>query len=827
MSALLISALAVSAPTAQAEVGGAPFNDEEPPGQLVEDASRLSLGQETACIVLDNGNARCWGENNVGQAGTGYQDFLSDDATPLDIGDDETPDTYPTVDVGGLRVLEIASGPLHTCASLVGGTMRCWGAQTNGPTLGVPESGGGRIGDNEPPTDIPPVSLGGSPSAIAVGERHSCAILTDLSVRCWGEARFGALGYGLGGEREDNIGDDETPASVGPVPIGGDGRAWKISAGRYSTCVIMFNGDVRCWGQANAIAGTSDRIGDDEPASATPVLTPAASFGGGTPVAISSGNQASCVITDKDEVWCWGAGRAARLSSGNNTAPTAAPAKVELGGRIPVALDLGFEHACVLFQGGGVGCWGDGGEGRLGYGGTEDIGDDEAALSGGLLDLGAGRTAKAISAGRRGTCALLDNDTLRCWGDGSQGVPGGATTIDITAPTDAPPINFVGTATFRPLSPFRILETRSGQPGPGPIQGKGIVNPGGQIDVQITGQGGIPSNGVYAVVLNLTLAQAIDRGFVTAFPFGTARPNASNVNVTGAGQTAPNKVIVPVSQDGKISIFTRGGGHLIADVFGYFEATASANAGRLIGVNPARVVDTRPGFDPAGQKGKLGPGGEIEVKVTGANGVPGTGVSAVVLNVTGADANRRGFITVYPGNVNRPTTSNINLAGPGATRPNTVIVPVSPTGTIKIFSQNGAHIVVDITAYFTDATGENTDDGLFARINPARLGDSRDTSGGPLPKGGTVTFEVEGKLGIPSTANAGVFNLTATDSRDRGFVTGYPSDIPRPDTSNLNLPGPNETIANLAVLPLGDSGDITLFTQNGASLIMDTAGYFL
>ncbi|MEO1056831.1 MAG: RCC1 domain-containing protein, partial [Actinomycetota bacterium] len=636
------------------------------------------------------------------------------------------------------------------------------------------------------------------------------------------EADDGQLGYG-----NPNVVND--PSTVGTVPLGPGRTAEKITAGRFHTCALLDDGNVRCWGEQNAITGQPEDIGENEPASAGPLLT-AADFGGGQPIALSAGARATCVLADDDTVWCWGAGKPSCNSTGMCGSAPAVPAEVDLGGRIPVALDLGFDHACVLFSGGGVGCWGVGDDGRLGYGDTDDVGDDEPPLAKGLVDVGAGRTVKAISAGRRGTCALLDNDTIRCWGDASEGVPGGANTIDIgddEAPGDAPPVNYVGTATFRPLSPFRILETRAGQPGPGPIQGKGIVNPGGQIDVQITGQGGIPTTGVYAVVLNLTLAQAIDRGFVTAFPFGTARPNASNVNVTGPGQTAPNKVIVPVSQDGKISIFTRGGGHLIADVFGYFEATASADAGRLIGVNPARVVDTRPGFDPAGQKGKLGAGGEIEVKVTGANGVPATGVSAVVLNVTGADGDDRGFITVYPGNVARPTTSNINLSGAGATRPNTVIVPVSPSGTIKIFSQKGAHIVVDVTAYFTDATAADTDDGLFARINPARLGDSRDTTSGPLPKGGSITFEVEGKLGIPNTANAGVFNLTATESLNRGFVTGYPSDIPRPDTSNLNLPGPNETIANLAVLPLGDSGDITLFTQNGASLIMDTAGYFL
>ncbi len=825
--ALLIASIGVAAtPTVRAEPGGAPIGGPTP-FERVNDARRLSLGHETACVILDSGNLRCWGSNNVGQAGVGVPGVAV-------IGDDETADAFPTIDLAGQFVDEVATSEGHSCALMRDRNVRCWGGQTFGAVLGVPGSEN-RVGDDEAPATIGPVALGGDAQAIAVGNFHSCALLIDGSIRCWGNARHGQLGYGS----EQEVGDNETPAQLGPVPIGPGRTAFKIDAGRRHTCALLDGAEILCWGERTAIkgglqsgAGAFPDYGDDEPASAGPLVT-AADLGGSAPAAVSAGDRSTCAINEIGDVYCWGNGEVATNSTGVN-AVVLNPAKVDLGGRTARAIDLGFSHACVIFEGGGVGCWGEGDGGRLGYGDTDDVGDDEPPLSKGLVDIGAGRTAKAVSAGNSGTCVLRDNDTLLCWGDGRNGVPGGANTIDIgddEPPSAAPPVNFVGTAAYRPVTPYRVLETRAGLSGPGPIQGKGVVGPGERIDVQITGTGGpngIPDTGVYAVVLNLTLAQALARGFVTAYTFGTSRPTASNLNVTAAGQTAPNKVIVPVSPDGKISIFTLGGGHLIADVFGYFEATASSDAGRLIGVDPSRVLETRPGLSPPGQKGKLGPGREIELRVTGRNGVPGSGVSAVVLNVTGVEGNDRGFITVYPGNVTRPTTSNINLAGPGATRPNTVIVPVSPAGTIKIFAQQGAHIVVDVTAFFTDSSAPDTDDGLFVRINPSRLGDSRSVGVGPLLPGGRVQFNVAGRLGIPFTANAGVFNLTATESRDRGFVTGYPTEITRPDTSNLNLPGPNETIANLAVLPLRPpSGSITLFTQTGASLIMDTTGYFL
>lgn len=812
--ATFVGAIGVMASqAAHAEVGGAPFDGNSPPGELVEDASRLSLGHNTACVVLDNGNARCWGVNNVGQTGIGINQ------TP--IGRDETPDTFPTVDLGGQRVLEIATQEGHSCALLFDKSVQCWGS---GDYIGVPGAPS-RVGDSEPPSSIDPVQLGGTVEAIALGNFHSCAILTSGAVRCWGDASSGQMGLG----NQNAIGDDEDPASVGPVPLGPGRTAQKIDAGRFHTCALLDNSSIRCWGKRQAIPGQAETIGDGEPASSGPLLT-TADFGGSKPVALSAGEDATCALTEAGDIWCWGQGEPSRWSTGSNT-NNLVPALVDLGGRKAVALDAGFNHVCVIFEGGGVGCWGEGANGRLGYGDTDTVGDDEPPLSKGLVDLGTGRTAKAISAGDKATCALLDNDTLRCWGDAAQGAIGSGDTIDIgddETPGSAPPVNYVGTATFRPVTPFRIVETRASEPGPGPIQGKGLVPPRTKIDVQVTGVGSIPTDDVYAVVLNLTLASSTNRGFVTTYPFGTARPTASNLNVTGPGQTAPNKVIVPVSTDGKISIYTQGGGHLVADVFGYFESAASSTGGRLIGVDPSRVVDTRPSEPPAGQKGKLPAGGEIEVKVTDRNGVPAAGVSAVVLNVTGVDGSDRGFITVYPGNVARPTTSNINLAGPGATRPNSVIVPVSPSGTIKIFSQQGAHIAVDVTGYFTDGTAVDTDDGLFARINPIRVGDTRDTRSSPLPKGGSTEFAIAGRFGIPFTANAAVFNITATQSLDRGFVTGYPSEIPRPGTSNLNLPGPGETIANLAVLPLrSPSGRITLFTQNGAHLLMDTTGYFL
>ena len=521
--------------------------------------------------------------------------------------------------------------------------------------LGSPESGGQRIGDGEEPTTIAPISLGGKATAIASGNFSSCAILENGSVRCWGDNGQGQLGYG----NTDDVGDDETPAQAGPVSLGAGRTATAVTVGRYHACAILDTGDVRCWGDGNAVPGSSEDIGDDE----LPTVVPVVDLGGNKAVAISAGQSATCAVVQGGDVWCWGNGPTARYSTGENRSLDS-PEQMDIGSRTASSITLGFDHACIVFDDATIACWGESGsaaanDGRIGYPnlltlgnmdgflGNGTVATPEAPLLGGTIDVGAGRTVLTASAGDKTTGALLDNLTVRCWGSGPI-VGQGITTIvgDDETPGSVPVINYNGTAGSRRCA---RPHPRHSPPQPALGQPKGIVAPGGSIDVQITGQGGVPDTGVYAVVLNVTIARATQPGFVTAHPTGTTRPNASNINVTAVGQNAPNSVIVPVGQDGKVTLYTSGGGHLIADVFGYFEQTGSSTSGRLIGLTPSRIFDTRPASTLPGAKGKVGAGGTIEVTVTGTNGVPATGISAVVLNVTAAGAIGPGFRHRLPG----------------------------------------------------------------------------------------------------------------------------------------------------------------------------------
>jgi hypothetical protein len=245
------------------------------------------------------------------------------------------------------------------------------------------------------------------------------------------------------------------------------------------------------------------------------------------------------------------------------------------------------------------------------------------------------------------------------------------------------------------VNPTRILDTRAGIGAPA-----APVGPGGSLDVQVTGQGGVPTDGVAAVVLNVTVAAPTAPGYVTAWPTGEPRPNASNLNFT-AGQTIPNLVIVKVGAGGKVSLFNADGQtHLIADVSGYYDTTS-----QLIPTNPTRLLDTRDG----------GPGksGSTDVQVTGVAGVPPSGASAVVANVTVVDPTSSGFLTVWPAGEGRPNASNLNFAS-HETRPNLVIAKLGAGGKISFYISNGrAHVLIDVLGYI------NTPPYLTELLDPA------------------------------------------------------------------------------------------------------------
>ncbi|NVB38516.1 DUF4215 domain-containing protein [Pseudenhygromyxa sp. WMMC2535] len=226
-------------------------------------AAGLAGGGYHNCVSFVDGGVRCWGANASGQLG--YGDVAN-------IGDDELPNAAGLVSLipatlpPNTEVVDVELGGSHSCALLGSGDVLCWGANASGQ-LGLGNTN--PIGDDETPNTQLAVSLPGAVKQLALGANHTCALLTTGAVSCWGDNQVGQLGLG----NTDNVGDDEAPTAVGTVELGGN--ALTIAAGSNHTCALLENHDVRCWGQNNYSQlglGSIVTIGDNEtPAEKDPV----------------------------------------------------------------------------------------------------------------------------------------------------------------------------------------------------------------------------------------------------------------------------------------------------------------------------------------------------------------------------------------------------------------------------------------------------------------------------------------------------------------------------------------------------------------------------
>jgi hypothetical protein len=381
---------------------------------------------------------------------------------------------------------------------------------------------------------------------------------------------------------------------------------------------------------------------------------------------------------------------------------------------------------------------------------------------------------------------------------------------------------------FVSLPPYRLLDTRLGNGAP-----RAKIPSGGSVSFQVSGKGGVPSSGAGAVVLNVTATNPTVGGFVTAYPTGATKPNASSLNFN-AGQTIPNHVTVKLGTGGKVTLFNGSGGSvdLIADVAGWYRDGTPTENGTFTALDaPVRLLDTR---EPIGApKAKIATGATLPFLVAGAtgSGVPATGVGAGVLNVTVTNTAGSGFLTAFPNGTTPPTASNLNFTA-GTTIANAATVKLGSDGKVALFNGSNGSLdaIADITGWFKSGTA--TVPGAFTPLTPARLLDTRTGTGAPTQKissGGSVTLDVANHGGVPLTgAGAAVLNVTATNTAGSGFVTAYPTGTTKPNASNLNITA-GQTIANLVTVKLSAAGKVTFY--NGSSgpldLIADVAGYYL
>ena len=235
---------------------------------------------------------------------------------------------------------------------------------------------------------------------------------------------------------------------------------------------------------------------------------------------------------------------------------------------------------------------------------------------------------------------------------------------------------------FNALPPARLLDTRSNG---------GPVGQGQTRNLQVTGRGGVPPAGVAAVALNVTATNASSASNLSIFPAGSAPQPTSNLNFQ-AGQSLPNRVIVPVGAGGQIGIFNAYGRvDVIVDVNGWFtDASSAAGGSRFAAIPPQRILDTRSGFGPIRDAGLA----TVQFADTTA-----LGITAIVANVTSVGAAAPSYLTVWPDGTPQPLASDLNFTT-GQTIPNLVITKLGPAG-FDVYNAAGyADLVIDLNGYY-------------------------------------------------------------------------------------------------------------------------------
>lgn len=373
----------------------------------------------------------------------------------------------------------------------------------------------------------------------------------------------------------------------------------------------------------------------------------------------------------------------------------------------------------------------------------------------------------------------------------------------------APP----GAAAYVPVSPNRVLDTRIGLGFGRRLTG----NEGFTLALP-----GVPS-GAVAVVLNVTVATASDIGFVTIYPTGSARPNASSINVDAAGQTVANLVTVPIGLGTAVEVFSQPATDLVADVQGYYLPAPTANAGRFVPVNPTRLLDTRQ--QASAHFGAIAANTSVTLDIAGLGGLPADAVAAA-LKVTVTESAASGFWTVYPADTTLPTASNLNVIGAGATIANQVLARLT-NGRATVYSQSGGQLIIDLVGWFTGPSAAASDAGLFVPVSPTRLLDSRLAPFGPLPAHyQTAEVTVSNRAGLPPSGIAAVVvNATITQASAPGFFELWPARTYRPNASSLNATHAGQTIANHVITPVSSFG-FAFYTQTGAHLLIDITGWY-
>ncbi len=371
-------------------------------------ASQIAVGYQHTCALLVDGSAECWGNNGESELGNNNAGVSS--AVPVAVSG-----------LGVGTVVQIVAGVYHTCALLVDGSAKCWGYDDSG-MLG----NGASTGFFDVPVSVSGLGAG-TVAQIAAGTRHTCALLVDGSVKCWGNNNSGQLGNNNGGVNSN------VPVAVTGL---GAGTTVQLTAGSSHTCALLKDGSVKCWG--NYMLTTLSQV---------PVAI--SGLGVGTTVQISGGNGHTCVLLKDGSSKCWGSNNHGQLGNGGTTDSSALVAVSGLGaGTVAQIYAGGYYYSCAVLVDGSAKCWGDNRYGQLG----DNNAPTESHVPVAVTGLGAG-TVVQIDANGKHACVLLVDGTVKCWGYNNYGELGNN---DAGVDSPVPVSVLLGT---KPWTPY--IEARS------------------------------------------------------------------------------------------------------------------------------------------------------------------------------------------------------------------------------------------------------------------------------------------------------------------------------------------------------------------------------
>jgi len=349
--------------------------------QINRKGNKIAAGAGHTCMVTFTDALECWGHNGFGQLGNGKDPVMALDNGPVVEGVELS--DWVKAEVSELQgdILSVTAGAYHTCVLTRAGGVKCWGQNAYG------QLGDGTSIDRNSPVDVQ--ELTSNVVAVSAGAGHTCALMDDGSVKCWGQNN-GLLGNGT-------TADSAIPVDV----IGLPEDIIQVQAGWVFTCALTSTGEMSCWGD-----GTNGRFGDG---SAMIYREPVKVEGLSSQVtAIAAGQYHLCALLQTGEVACWGA-----LSSDREYTSQEPLLVSGLNSKV-MQLVAGGGHTCALSVEGGVKCWGDNYFGQLGDG-TNLPSFSPVEINGltqGVIE---------IASGGGHVCALLEDGGIKCWGDGSSG----------------------------------------------------------------------------------------------------------------------------------------------------------------------------------------------------------------------------------------------------------------------------------------------------------------------------------------------------------------------------------------------------------------------